>query len=96
MQVAVAFGKQPGHDSEAMHFIDVAMTHGWPGDSRDVQQLNAEIARRAGHYAEAAEYQAMTLPAATRQAEERRWCSCCTLRSPILPGGAPPSPHSTR
>jgi len=69
MQVAVALGKQPGHDGEAMHFIDVAMTHGWPGDSRDVQQLNAEIARRAGHYAEAAEFQAMTLPAATRQAD---------------------------
>jgi tetratricopeptide (TPR) repeat protein len=68
MQVAVAFGTQPGHDSDAMHFIDVAMSHGWPGDSRDVQQLNSEIARRAGRYTEAAEYQAMAIPAAARQA----------------------------
>jgi hypothetical protein len=44
------------------------MTFGWPGNSRDVQQLNSEIARRAGRYAEAAEYQAMTMPAAARQA----------------------------
>jgi serine/threonine protein kinase len=68
MQVAVAFGTQPGHDSEALHYVDVAMTFGWPGNSRDVQQLNSEIARRAGRYAEAAEYQAMTMPAAARQA----------------------------
>ena len=42
--------------------------HGWPGSSRDVQILNADIARRAGRYAEAAEYQATILPAAARQA----------------------------
>jgi len=68
MQVAVAFGTQPGHDSEAMHYVDVAISHGWPGNSRDVQKLNADIARRAGRYAEAAEYQATVLPAAARQA----------------------------
>ena len=32
------------------------------------EKLNSEVARRAGRYAEAAEYQAMTLPAATRLA----------------------------
>jgi Tfp pilus assembly protein PilF len=68
MQVAVAFGMQPGQDGEALHYVDVAMSHGWPGDSRDVQQLNSQIARRAGRYAEAAEYQAVTIPPAARQA----------------------------
>ncbi|HEV7609256.1 MAG TPA: protein kinase [Steroidobacteraceae bacterium] len=68
MQVAVAFGTQPGHDSAALHYVDVAMSHGWPGNSRDVAKLNGEIARRAGRHAESAEYQAMTIPAAARQA----------------------------
>jgi serine/threonine protein kinase/Tfp pilus assembly protein PilF len=68
MQLAVALGMQPGHDAEALHYVDVAMTHGWPANSRDVEQLNSAIARRAGRYAEAAQYQAMTLPAAARQA----------------------------
>jgi Tfp pilus assembly protein PilF len=68
MQVAVALGMQPGRGSEALHYVDVAMSHGWPGNSRDVQKLSSEIARRAGRYAEAAEYQATLLPAAARQA----------------------------
>ena len=68
MQVAVAFGKEPGRDIDAMRYVDVAMSHGWPADSRDVRQLSSEIARRAGRYAEAAEYQATTLPAETQQA----------------------------
>ena len=68
MQVAVAFGMQPGHGSEAMRYVDIAMSHGWPGSSRDVQKLSGDIARRAGRYAEAAEYQATLLPEAARQA----------------------------
>ena len=68
MQVAVGLGMQPGHDREAMHHVDIAMTHGWPGDSKDVEKLNSEIARRAGRFAEAAEYQALTLPDAVREA----------------------------
>jgi hypothetical protein len=51
-----------------MRYVDIAMTNGWPADSRDVEELNSEVARRAGRYAEAAEYQAMTLPAEARQA----------------------------
>ncbi|MEO8018816.1 MAG: protein kinase, partial [Pseudomonadota bacterium] len=68
MQVAIALGTQPGRDAEAAHYIDVAISHGWPGDSRDVQQLNSAIARHAGRYAEAADYQLAIMPAATRQA----------------------------
>jgi hypothetical protein len=68
MQLAVALGAQAGHDTEAMHYVDVAMSNGWPADSRDVEKLNGDVARRAGRYVEAAAYQASTLPAATRQA----------------------------
>jgi serine/threonine protein kinase/Tfp pilus assembly protein PilF len=68
MQLAVILGTQPGREAEAARYIDVAISHGWPGDSVDVQQLNGTIARRAGRYAEAAEYQLSTIPAATRQA----------------------------
>jgi Tfp pilus assembly protein PilF len=68
MQVAVALGMNAGHDAEAMNYVDIAMSHGWPADSRDVVQLEGEIARRAGRFAEAADLQAKTLPTATRQA----------------------------
>jgi hypothetical protein len=44
------------------------MTLGWPGNARDVQELGSDIARRAGRYPEAAELQAMTLPAEARRA----------------------------
>jgi serine/threonine protein kinase len=65
MQLAVAFGMQPRHGIEALHYIDIAMSNGWPANSRDVQQLNSAIARREGKYAAAAEYEATTLPAKT-------------------------------
>jgi len=68
MQLAIGFGMQAGHDAEAMHYVDIAMTNGWPADSRDVEELNSAVARHAGRYAEAAEYQVMTLPAEARQA----------------------------
>jgi Tfp pilus assembly protein PilF len=68
MQLAVALGTQPGRGTEALHYVDVAMSNGWPADSRDVEKLNSEVARREGRYIEAAEYQAATLPAATRLA----------------------------
>jgi serine/threonine protein kinase len=68
MQVAVAQAAQPGNDVEALRYIDIAISNGWPDDSRDVEELNSTIARRAGRYAEAAEHQAMTLPAEARQA----------------------------
>jgi tetratricopeptide (TPR) repeat protein len=68
MQLATALGTQPGQDIEAMHFVDVAMSNGWSPDSRDVEKLNSEVARRAGRYAEAAEQQVKILPDETRQA----------------------------
>ena len=68
MQVAVAQAAQPGNDVAALRYIDIAISNGWPDDSRDVEELNSAIARRAGRYAEAAEHQAMTLPAEARQA----------------------------
>ena len=68
MQVAVAFGTQPDHGSEALHYIDVAMSNGWPANSRDVHKLNSEIARRRGQYAAAMEYEAMALPVSAREA----------------------------
>jgi hypothetical protein len=51
-----------------MHYLEIALSHGWPDDARDVQQLSADTARRAHRYAEAAEHQTRTLPPATRQA----------------------------
>jgi len=68
MQLAIGLSAQAGRETEAMHYVDVALTHGWPADSRDVEELNGEVARRAGRYVEAAEYQAAALPAATRLA----------------------------
>ena len=68
MQLAMALGTQAGHDTEAMHYVDIAMSNGWPANARDVEKLNSEVALRAGRYLEAAEYQAATLPAVTRLA----------------------------
>ncbi len=68
MQVAAAMAAQPGNDAAELHNIDIAISHGWPGNSRDVEELNSAIARRAGRYAEAAEYQVVTLSAEARQA----------------------------
>lgn len=68
MQLAIALGTQPRQGAEALHFIDVAMSNGWPPDSRDVEKLSSEIARREGRYTEAEDDEALTLPTATRQA----------------------------
>jgi tetratricopeptide (TPR) repeat protein len=68
MQLAIALGMQPGNDSEATRYVDIGMTHGWPGNSSDVQKLTGDIARRAGRFAEAADYEALALPESIRQA----------------------------
>ena len=68
MQLAIALGMQPGHDAEAMHFVDIAMSQRLAGRFRGRGGTQQDVARRAGRYAEAAEYQAMTLPAEARQA----------------------------
>jgi tetratricopeptide (TPR) repeat protein len=68
MQLAMVLGTQPGHETEAMHYIDVAMSNGWPADSKDVEEISSEVARRAGRYVEAAQSQASMLPDTAQQA----------------------------
>ena len=64
MQIATALSMLPGQDSEALKYVDIAMSLGWPDDETDVRTLYAHAARRAGRDAEAAEYQALALPPA--------------------------------
>ncbi|HEU5135830.1 MAG TPA: protein kinase [Steroidobacteraceae bacterium] len=69
MQVATALGMQPGHETEALKFVDIAMSLGWPADAEDMRRLYADVARRAGRHAEAVEYQTLAMPEAMRQSD---------------------------
>jgi len=68
MQVATALGMLPGHEAEALKFVDIALSLGWPADSEDVKTLYWHVARRAGRHAEAVDYLTRAMPEAMRQA----------------------------
>jgi serine/threonine protein kinase len=68
MQVATALITLPGRDAEALKYVDIAMSLGWPADARDVVTVYSHAARRAGRYREAIEYQTLALPAELREA----------------------------
>jgi tetratricopeptide (TPR) repeat protein len=72
MQVATALSLLPGRDAEALKYVDIAMSLGWPADADDVLMLYSQTGRRAGRYREAAEYQALALPDALRAAADPR------------------------
>jgi len=50
MQVATTAILIPGHEEQAMRYIDVALSLGWPSDARDVQQVYSLVSRRAGRH----------------------------------------------
>jgi tetratricopeptide (TPR) repeat protein len=68
MQVATALSTQPGQDGEAMKYVDIAMSLGWPDDEADVRTLYAQTARRAAHHAAPAQYHGLALPPAAHAA----------------------------
>ena len=68
MQVATALGMLPGHDAEALKFVDIALSLGWPADAEDVRNLYWHTALRAGRHSEAVEYGTLAMPDAMRQA----------------------------
>jgi tetratricopeptide (TPR) repeat protein len=72
MQVATTLGFLPGRDAEALKYVDIAMSLGWPADMEDVLTLYSQTARRARRYGEAAEYQALALPKALREVADPR------------------------
>jgi tetratricopeptide (TPR) repeat protein len=67
MQVATALILLPGRDAEALKYVDIAMSLGWPADAVDVMTLYSLTARRAHRYREAIEYQSLALPGAIRE-----------------------------
>jgi tetratricopeptide (TPR) repeat protein len=71
MQVATAIGMHPGHEAEALKFVDIALSIGMPADARDVRQLYSLFALRAGRHAEAAEYRTLAMPESMREAGGR-------------------------
>lgn len=68
MQLATALIALPGRDAEALKYVDIAMSLGWPADARDVMTTYWHAARRAGRYREAIEYQTLALPSELREA----------------------------
>jgi hypothetical protein len=66
MQVAQGLAARSHNDAEALHFLEIALSLGWPAEEADVREIYARTARRAGRYEEAAAYQTLVLPAAVR------------------------------
>jgi serine/threonine protein kinase len=62
MQVATALGMSPGHETEAMRYVEIAMSLGWPANAEDVRNLYWQVARRAARFDEAVEYQTLAIP----------------------------------
>jgi hypothetical protein len=66
MQVAETLAIHAGHDAEVNQYLEIAFSLGWPADERDVRELYARGARRAGRMVEAASHQVLALPEAIR------------------------------
>jgi tetratricopeptide (TPR) repeat protein len=62
MQVAQGLATQSRHDAEAMRFVEIALSLGWPAEETDVRELYARVARRAGRHADAMRHLALALP----------------------------------
>jgi tetratricopeptide (TPR) repeat protein/tRNA A-37 threonylcarbamoyl transferase component Bud32 len=69
MQVATALILLAGREAEALKYVDIAMSLGWPADANDITTLYGHEARRAGRHREAIEYQTLALPEGLRDAQ---------------------------
>jgi serine/threonine protein kinase len=68
MQMATALVLLPGHEADALRFVDIAMSLGWPADAVDVRNVYWTTSRRAGHFEDALEYQTLAMPGPLRDA----------------------------
>jgi serine/threonine protein kinase/tetratricopeptide (TPR) repeat protein len=66
MQVAQGLAARAGNDAEATHYLEIALSLGWPAEEVDVRELYARMARRDGRYQEAASYLSLVLPESIR------------------------------
>ena len=70
MQVAQALAISAHEDAEALRYLDIALSLGWPVDERDVRDLRARIAGRSGSRADAVARQITALPGVIRELAE--------------------------
>jgi serine/threonine protein kinase len=69
MQMATTLVMLPGHDTEALRFVEIAMSLGWPADAVDVKYVYWLTAIRAGDFGGAIENQTLAMPAPIREAD---------------------------
>ena len=69
MQMATALVMLRGHETEALRFVEIAMSLGWPADAVDVRNLFWLTAMRAGDFDDAMENQTLAMPGAIRDAD---------------------------
>ncbi len=68
MQMATSLIMLPGHETEALRFVEIAMSLGWPADAVDVRNVYWIAAVRAGDFDDAVENQTLAIPAPIRDA----------------------------
>jgi len=69
MQMATTLVMLPGHETEALRFVEIAMSLGWPADEVDVRNLYWLTAIRAGDIGGALENQTLAMPGPIRDAD---------------------------
>ena len=69
MQMATTLIMLPGHDAEALRFVEIAMSLGWPADALDVRNVYWITAIRAGAIDDALEYALLAMPTPMRDAD---------------------------
>jgi len=69
MQMATTLVMLPGNETEALRFVEIAMSLGWPADEVDVRSVYWLTAMRAGDFDDAMENQTLAMPAAMRDAD---------------------------
>jgi serine/threonine protein kinase len=69
MQMAVALIMLGGREAEALRFVEIAMSLGWPAEAVDVRNLFWLAALRTGDIDEAMEHQLLAMPAPIREAD---------------------------
>ncbi len=69
MQMATALIMFRGQETEALRFVEIAMSLGWPADAVDVRNLFWLAALRARQFDDAMGYQTLAVPGAIRDAD---------------------------
>jgi tRNA A-37 threonylcarbamoyl transferase component Bud32/tetratricopeptide (TPR) repeat protein len=55
MQIATTASMLSGHEAQAIRYVDIALSLGWPSDARDVQEVYSLVARRSDRHHQSAE-----------------------------------------